>query len=562
MPDDPARAVLVALATGDRSGLDAGTRRAFVATGTSHLMAISGLHVGLVALLGYWVGVRCPLAGCRVARDRGVAVGLVVALAYSLLSGFAIPARRAWLVLLLGALCVVRRRPVDPLRALSLAAIVVVLSDPVSVLAPAFVLSFGAVFVLSLQFRVWRWRGARRRSWWRALTATQLLLSLSLAPVTLAYFGEVSLLGPVVNLVMLPLYSFVIVPGVLCAGVLVAVGVSPAGWVLSAVHAAATGSLTLLSACADLPVATAAPAALPPSLTLLLCIAALVAALAAGAPGRSLGAVVFALPWAWVPPPVPAGCAVATLLDVGQGTSIAIATRRKHFLYDTGPAYYRGGNAAERIVLPYLRASGAGELDGIIVSHGDADHAGGLHSVIAASPSAGVLKGGGFSDRAVGPWVPCRRGQRWRANGVTFDIVWPPRAAIARDNDNDASCVLRLRTGDFSLLLVGDIEAAAETELVALGIAPADAVTMPHHGSPTSSTPDFVARVDARHVLVSSAPGNRWGFPDGGVTARWRNRGATVWNTADQGALRVRLCATSGIRVTPFVPVDGGAPRQ
>jgi competence protein ComEC len=562
LPDDPARAVLVALATGDRGGLDADTRRLFAATGTSHLMAISGLHVGLVALLGYWAGMRCPLPRGGVARDRGVLAGLLLSLGYSALSGFAIPARRAWLVLLLGAVCLAHRRPVDPLRALSLAAVVIIVAEPLALLAPTFALSFGAVLVLSLQHRVRRWRRARWPSWWHGLTATQLLLSLSLAPLTLAYFGEVSVIGAAVNLLMLPLYSFVIVPGVLCAGVLVAAGLAPAAWALALVHAAASGSLRLLSASAALPVATLTPAALPPALLLVLFTGSLVAALAAGMPGRWLGIALFALPCAWRPPPAPLGCAVATMLDVGQGTAIVIAAGRRYFLYDTGPAWFRGGDAGERIVLPYLRAAGITRLDGIIVSHGDADHAGGLRSVTAAAPAAELLAGGGVSPPAGRPSTPCRRGQRWHAGGVTFDMLWPSRDAAAGGRDNDASCVLRLRADAFSLLLTGDVEARAEAALVALGVAPADAVTMPHHGSPTSSTPGFVAQVDANHVLVSSARGNRWGFPDAAVTGRWRAGGAMVWNTADHGALQVRLCAASGVQVMPFVTAGAEGSRR
>lgn len=562
LPDDPARAVLVALATGDRGGLEHDTRRVFVVTGTAHLMAISGLHVGLVAALGYWAGARLPRPRRMIARDRGLLVGLSASLLYSLISGFAVPARRAWTVLLLGAIAFACRRRVDPLQTLSIAAVVVVVTAPASVLAPAFSLSFAAVFALALQHRVWRARrpGQGHSGWWSIVRA-QLLLSASLLPLTAAWFGEVSVIGAAVNLAMVPLFSLCIVPGVLCAAALLALGV-PAGWALSAVHAVTQASLSFLGTAAAWPGATITPAALPSAYSLILFAAALVAVLGSGWPGRWLALTVFVVPLSWRPPPAPPACVSVTSLDVGQGTAIVISTRRSHYLYDTGPSYFRGGSAADRIVLPHLRALGIGALDGVIVSHGDADHAGGLAVVAAEFPTAPVLTGAGVRIGDRPGTLRCRRGQRWQADGVVFDVLWPPDGPMLGHSENDLSCVLRIRAGAFDLLITGDIEAAAEAALVASGVPAVDVVTMPHHGSRTSSTAPFVRRLDAREVLVSSAPGNRWGFPKTDVVARWSVNGARVWNTAEHGAVTARLCAASGVTIAPTVATGASvAPR-
>jgi competence protein ComEC len=269
------------------------------------------------------------------------------------------------------------------------------------------------------------------------------------------------------------------------------------------------------------------------------------AGLAAGAlllllPGiratRILG-VLLCLPAVLHRPPTPRdGDFDLTVLDVGQGLSVVVRTRSHVLLYDAGPAFRSGRDAGVLAVLPWLRHSGVRSLDVVMVSHADLDHRGGLASVMAGLDTRLVIAGPTMR-RYVQRMLTCRAGQAWTWDDVTFDVLHPADANAT--GDNSTSCVLRIRGRSASGLLTGDIEAEAEADLLARGLAPADVVVVPHHGSRTSSSEPFVSALRPQFALISAGYRNRWGFPRAEVLARWQAVGARTLTTADAGAIEL-----------------------
>lgn len=539
--------VLAAIVVGARHGISREQWERYARTGTAHLMAISGLHVGLAAGGAFLLASSAGGLGGQGRHQyrRALAIALATALAYVMLSGLAVPARRAGLMLAVATLSLLSRRQPSPTRVLGAALAVLVLSDPLSTMTPGFKLSFAAVGLL-----VWQAQQRRRQvstgfvvvlRGLCELTRLQLILLTGLLPLTILIFARSSPAAPLVNIVAVPLFSIVTVPLALLSfvldGPLDAVG-------RVCMHAAATTAAwieRLIVVVAQFRFASV-PAALPSGHAwLLLALPPLWALLPPRWPGRSLawlGALALLL---WRPPAPPPNCADIETLDVGQGLAVVVRTHGHALLYDSGPAYRSGATAAERILLPYFRGLGVRRIDRLVISHADLDHAGGLAAIIDALQPASVTSG---ELPLPGDVVAarCAAGQRWRWDGVEFHVLHPPPGGNA--SGNDTSCVLLVAAGRRRFLLTGDIEAATEAMLVQQRVLPqVDVLTVPHHGSRTSSTRPFTIALAPRLAIVSAAGGNQWGFPKPDVVARWRDAGADVLNTASSGAIRVRLCA-------------------
>ncbi len=438
----------------------------------------------------------------------------------------------------------VTRRRVGAWQVLAATLLVVLIFDPFAPLAASFWLSFAAVAILLALEGPRRLRvhvaGRWRRGWLaaRAFVALQWSIGLALLPLTAWYFGEISLVGPLVNLVAIPLFNLVLVPLTVLASVAFSfeslVGITtPAVALLGQFQSVVVAAL---HAAAGAPGA-ALPVPLPPW-----------SAFALGACGVAFAAGGRALPGrglAWlavVPMFVPsivvprAGEAHAMVLDVGQGLAVLVETRAHRLLFDAGPAFRSGFDSGADIVLPALAANGRRGLDVLIVSHADNDHAGGAAAIVAAFPSATVLHG---PDVAKVSGANCEREQRWQWDGVEFRMLHPTPGFAPRGNDS--SCVLKITAAGASLLITGDVERRGEAAMLEAEPGQTDVVVVPHHGSATSSSPALVAALGARHAVVSAGFANRWGFPKPEVTARWQRGGAAVVITADAGAVSVDL---------------------
>lgn len=552
--DAPSASVLAAITVGERSAISEEQWRQFRATGTSHLMAISGLHVGLAAAGAYVVFAAAIGVSVRRrnARDPALCLSVLTACGYATVSGLGTPAQRAALMFAFAAIAVLARRPqpADALLALTCCLLVVV--DPLTTMSPGFRLSFGAVALLC-----WVTRAGNRVSGTgsrvvpalvgnlRRLSILQFALLFGLLPLTALLFGRFSLAAPAMNLLAVPLFGLVTVPLAL-AGLILDGSMAPIGdQLLVAAGASLRILLALIGSVAAVPGADVAVADMDGVAWLALLLTSAMVVLPAGWPGRAVSLLAAVAIAVHRPDGPPTRCVDIDVLDVGQGLAVAVRTRRSALLFDTGPAYRDGSSSAATTILPYLEFRGLGWLDTLIVSHADADHAGGTSAIVAAVPVARLLVGERLP--GIGAARFCRAGQAWRRDAITFRVLHPPAHTIP--SGNPASCVLEIAAGAHRVLLTGDIERAQELELVAAGaLRPAVVVVVPHHGSRTSSSTAFVAAVEPSLAIVSAGHNNRWGFPKPDVAHRWEAVGARVLATSRKGAIGLEVCATGGLR--------------
>ncbi|WP_245538993.1 DNA internalization-related competence protein ComEC/Rec2 [Thioflavicoccus mobilis] len=543
LADPTARSLAQALVLGERDGLRPPQWEVLTRTGTNHLLAISGLHIGMVAgaafLVGRWLWARSAHLCLWLAAPRaaaGMAAG--AAFGYGLLAGLAVPTQRAMAMLAVVLAALIWGRTLRPFAALALALVAVLLIDPRAVLSYGFWLSFGAVAVLLFALGQ---RPAPIKTWLRWGRA-QWAVALGLAPLLLFFFGRASLVAPAVNLIAVPLLGLLL-PALLVATLL---SLLPAlGLPLVLVGELLSWCYGLLERLAEHPWATATLAGRPGWVWAAAVGGVLLWLAPRGLPGRWL-APIWLLPLVLVHPPTPPnGTAWVTVLDVGQGLSVVVRTARHTLVYDTGPAFPSGFNAGSAAVLPFLRQAGIARIDTLVVSNADNDHAGGLPGLVGALPIGRVLSGEP-DELAELRAEPCRAGQRWRWDGVAFAVLHPDGPG---PRGNDASCVLRIAGGGTGLLLTGDIGAGVEERLVErLGRdLQSDLLVASHHGSATSSSAAFLAAVAPRDVIYSSGFANRYGFPADTVRARVATTGATELDTARAGAIAFRLGGEVGL---------------
>lgn len=538
--DRPAAGIVAGLAVGLQDALSPQQWRELARSGTSHLMAISGMHIGMFAVVAGWAAARLQRWRQRrgalgTARDAAIVTGSVAALAYGALAGWSVPTQRTVIMIALVAMALRSRRRVNPADALSLGAIAVLALEPLAPLAVGFWLSFGAVAAILLVSsgqlgRVGTLRGYGQAQW--AVTA-------GLVPVLVGSFGSVSLVSIGVNLLAIPLYTLLVVPAVLLATA--ALFVAPHGGevLLRGVAWVIETTWPLISLPAAWSWATWGVAGLGPWAWVALVVGAAAALAPLPAPGRAAAFVLVLAACLWRPPLPEPGAARFTLLDVGQGLAAVVETRQHVLVYDAGPAYRSGADAGAMAVEPYLRYRGLHRVDLLVASHDDLDHAGGAASVARLLPVARYAASGAALD-ALGTVERCARGTRWQWDGVEFEWLHPGTALLGKDNDR--SCVLRVTAGPHVVLLTGDVERLAEAELVAAAeLRPVDVLLVPHHGSRTSSTTAFVAATRPRWALVPSGHRNRWGFPKPDVVERWRATGAQVLIGSATGAIEFEL---------------------
>jgi len=550
--DAPYAGVLVALAVGEQRAIPAGQWDLFTQTGVNHLMSISGLHITMLAALVHGLMLRVwrrvpALAARHPADDVARLAGFGTALAYVLLSGFAVPAQRTLWMLAVVTLAAWLRLFTDGAQALAVALVLVVVLDPMAVVSPGFWLSFGAVALLM----AFTGRATGRWAWIAAWTRTQWILFAGLAPAMLILFQQVSLVAPLANAFAIPLVGLLVVPLAL-AGMLL-----PMDWPLHLAHTVMAWTVDGLVLVGQIPGARWTQAA-PPGWTVVLAIAgAAWMLLPRGLPSRWLGPLAF-LPLLLPPVETPApGTARITVLDVGQGLAVVVRTADGTLLFDTGPAWSADADSGSRTIVPFLRGSGVRSVDVMVVSHDDRDHTGGAASVLAQVPVDVVLTSLAAPRPALAGAKrvdPCAAGRRWVWSGVTFEILHPARRASARMRDNARSCVLRVSAGGRAVLIPADVEADSERELLAGGAdLSADVLVAPHHGSRTSSTPAFLAAVRPAHVVVTAGYRNRFGHPHPDVSARYAAAGTTLMRTDRDGAVSFTLDG-SPVRVEPWHP--------
>lgn len=542
LQDAPYTGILAALAVGDQASISPAQWQLFTRTGINHLMSISGLHItmlsGLFFALTYWLWRRTArLTLSFPARKAAALVGLCAALGYALISGFEIPAQRTLYMLTAFAVMLLLSRNVAPGQMLAAALMVVLLADPWAVLSPGFWLSFGAV---TLIFYVTANRLGPAH-WLRTYGKVQWAMMIGLIPPLLALFQQLSLVSPIANALAIPLVSFVVVP-------LTLLGTLPLlDWVLPLAHQALTVCMAFLQGLDRLPVAVWTQHAPPDWSIALGALGAAWILAPRGFPLRSMGMILL-LPMFLVVPSAPApNTARILIFDVGQGLAVAVQTAQHALMFDTGPDFAGEADSGNRILVPSLRALGIARLDGLILSHSDLDHVGGTVSVRegltpdwvkTSMPASHPLLAG------ASPVLPCRDGEGWSWDGITFEILHPaPSWPDRKKHDNDQSCVLRISDGTQHILLTGDIEKASEALLLKAhpDKLPATLLVAAHHGSKSSSTPDFVAEVAPHYVVFTSGYRNRFHHPHPTVVARYVHQGAELLRSDADGAILIGL---------------------
>lgn len=519
--------VVAALALGDRA-VEPGLRSAFNATGLAHLLVVSGFHLALVAALVGAVlewSLRRTQVAARYGAPRWAGRVLVPALAlYTLWVGAGPSALRAWVMVSLQRLAPQLGRSPDPLTALGAGAVGLLLYEPRWLEQNGFRLSVAAVWGVT-------WLGPRLRGRWddgrgrrlAQVLAPSLGATLATAPLVASSFGRVSGLGILATPIAAPWVCFVLVP---TAGV---------ASVLEVLHGPGSQLLWRLAGWeAEVWVQCVRWAARVPGASVhlthlqALCVAAAPAVLWFARGRRAPWLAVWLAAIAVVPRFERPGQIRWTVLPVGHGSAALLTTPSGHAaLFDTGTE-----GAARAVVLPHLRWAGVRHLNLLVTSHPDADHDGGLGTIMDAISVDQVWRGGSARSPPAGTHIQ----------------VGPVQVRVVASwwngpTDNDRSLVVEASASGCRVLLPGDLEAPGEARAVAQGsLAPVDAVLVPHHGSATSSTDAFISALQPRWAVVSTGGRHR---PARRVLDRYRHRGITVLRTDRSGAVRFE-CADGG----------------
>ncbi len=533
---------VLALTLGERRYMTRHQWQLLTASGVGHLFAISGLHIALFFVLIYqcvfYLWRKYFLSRCYIATpSMAGGVAFLFAFTYAWLAGFSLPTQRALIMLgcVLFARIVVRQTSL--INSLSLALLVVLCLDPFSTLSASFWFSFSAVggIVVFIQatktsIKPVRWIGLH------------LYLPIILLPLSLWFFNQGALLAPIANLFAVPYASFLVLPCVLLATLFSIINEPIAASLVWAADLLLDGFWYAAEFIKNIrlfqwfhkPLWWCYFSAM---------LGAILIIATCNFYYRVAG-VLFLCTLSLIPPPsIPKGAFESVFLDVGQGLAVVIRTRTHTLLFDAGAKYPSGFDLGSAVILPFLLGSNITHLDALVLSHSDKDHAGGA-DVILSRFDVRKKYIGGRSERnyVFSEFERCHDGIQWVWDDVYFTFLHPSSELLSeRLSENDASCVLRISNNDHQLLLTGDIEKSAENQLlrrysIQLNV---DAVSVPHHGSKTSSGVSFIKAVRPKIAIVSSGFRNRFDFPAASVVQRYRDHCVSVYNTAESGAIRL-----------------------
>lgn len=521
-PENQYKDIILALTIGMSNLITKEHKRVFQNTGTSHLMAISGLHIGMIAGLFFFIAQYLtrlwPTLLLRIPKQQIAAVvALLFTVVYSALTGFSFSTQRALIMVTLFMSRYFICSQITMMTCLAIALLVILILDPLAIFSAGLWLSFWAVFVLiyALSSRL-----TPKHAWLKA----QIVCFIGLMPLSIWYFHTISLVSVLANIVAIPYVGFVVVP--LCLLGVITGHTFMASYSFDLIYR----YLQYLSGLNFSHISFVLHSKWQ-------LIAMLIAVLLLLTP-RSLRLRVVGLLWmlpiVFVHKDIPElGQFYFTVLDVGQGLATVVRTKTHAMVYDTGPKFDEF-DSGERIVIPYLQYVGVKKLDCLVVSHGDNDHAGGAAAIIEKFHPAVLTSDPGRVDKQA---TVCDRKIQWQWDGVNFQFLNIANFHDRKDNNN--SCVLKITSNEKSVLLTGDIEARTE-KFLALQYGKqlaSDILVVPHHGSKTSSTDEFIIAVNPKVALFSYGYLNRFHHPSDKVVARYRGMNIKVRNTVDEGAI-------------------------
>lgn len=539
---------IMALAIGERQGIAQDQWTILRNTGTNHLMAIAGLHIGCMAGLAHvsvsWCWRRMPFLALRFPSiHAGALAALGMACVYSLLSGFSLPAQRACMMLFAFLYAQILRRYQSVWQGWCLALLGVLLLNPLSVLSDSFWLSFGSVALIIYGMSA---RISPGGLWWK-YGRIQWVVALGLIPLGIALFHQYSLTSFVANSISIPVVALWIVPLTLLGSFLLLFSGVAGGAVLHVADLSLGWVWHALTFLANQPGSSMDMLVSQPFVIVSALLAMLLLLLPQGAPGRWLG-LVYLLPLLCYQPAQPKPQDVwFTLLDVGQGLSAVVQTHEHVLVFDTGAHLGEANDKGESVVVPFLHAMGVKQIDRLVISHGDNDHIGGAEAILSHFPVKQIHTSvpEKFSKAS---W--CLRGQSWIWDGVEFTFLHPTPMML--NLDNNSSCVLKITAGHQSLLLTGDIEREAEHDMLSedAKALKADVLVVPHHGSHTSDEDAFIDAVNPRIALFPVGYRNRYHLPHPDVVSKYRLRHIQVEDTVTSGAIQLRWGVNNPLHVT------------
>jgi len=534
IPDGPGKGMILALAIGERSSITAEQWQAIKSSGTSHLLAISGLHIGIAAMWSYsfmlFFVSRLKFVSAKIpAQKVAEATSLLGALSIALLSGLGYPAQRALLMLAVYLYSRWSGRHFSLANVLAMSVILITVVQPFAVLTVSFWLSVLAVaiivFLLSYKQTITNGK-IKFKDWVRI----NWFLFIGLMPITWVVFDSIPLVGFLANLLLIPLTSLVTTPLVYLGLLTLAVSEPLSIGIFYLVDKIIGLTFQIQLALSQLN-NMASVSSLPLALFILLLLATMIILLPAKMPGKTLLLPIALLSFLSLTQAKQPDEFKMVVFDIGQGLAIHISAGGKHLLYDTG--YGNDSfSMAQTNILPYFQRLGINKLDRLILSHGDADHAGGLKAISQELDIAYLLVGEAISH----PHSDCHTASSWRWGEVEFSFL----PHLFNQKGNNSSCVLSISVAGQRILLTGDIEKRAEKRLLKNGLGQYDIVVAPHHGSLSSSTKKFVKQTAPSFVIFSTGYANQWHFPKNKVVKRYVDVGAKILVTHQNGAIIIK----------------------
>ena len=539
--------LIKALTIGSRSGIDLNHRQVLQDTGTAHLLAISGLHIGMISALFFYLGRWAwQLWFYRSVYNRiqfSATIAFSAGFVYAALAGFSLPTVRALIMLAVIFLALSFRSGVNLLNSIAIAVVVILIFDPIAVGSSSFWLSISALLIIAFA----QYLLAHQTSRWKQVIVVQLLFSVLFIPLNVILFDQLNPASFFANIVAIPLVSLIIVPLGLFASLLAGFDLGISNWLFTLDNKLLSLLLGYLELLLDSGLPAYPSGNIPYILLGLGGIGLMTILMPKGFPGKKPAALLVALPFIWQRPEMEFGDYQLTVLDVGMGTSAVIETRNHSLVYDFGPGNDKGFSAAQWVLIPYLRHQGIKQADLMVISHVDQDHSGGFISYLHSYDKAKLISGTpdeiksrfGLSSSV----RSCHFYQPWYWDGVGFEFISPP-GTDALGSSNNRSCVLKV-SGIHSSLLPGDIE--AEQELRLLNTMPeklkSTVLLAPHHGSTTSSTRAFLQNVEPQISIFTVGKNNRWGFPKDRVVEAYGAIGSLIYRTDQHGAITIRSSA-------------------
>ena len=521
-------------------------------TGTAHIFSISGMHLGIIALAAFYLCgavlliYRCLMAErARVINYRIIILlsVLMCALAYTALSGMALPVIRAFVLLTIATVFAITKRALRPTNIAVIMLFICITLFPLSLLQASFYLSIGAV--MCIWFMNWRFH-LHRMPWYKAALAIQLGVSMVMAPVTLLWFGSASVVGVLANVVVLPVITLLLPVALLMLFIAyLSALVMSNGWAeAAAIHGLHLIDVTLgwlISFLQTLSIQPMSAVSFYPKTSTVLCLfAAMFLLVLPRWRYRRRSVLILLAPLSLSFLPYSTHSWYVHVFDAGQGSAIAVTRGSNALIIDSGPAFDGHAHVAQNIIPQFLAQNNSLVVDWVIHSHSDLDHSGGK-----------VALAQWLNTRAVQPqWISptdgCVQGRVVQWQELTLTFLWPKQG---NEQDNNAmSCVVKISDGVRSILLPGDIERTSEYALLnGMADVSSDVLVAPHHGSKTSSTDIWIRRVDPDVVIFTQGYENRWKFPNQSVYERYQKQGILPFTTSEHGYIRVEFSRTDYI---------------